>query len=365
MQTGREAIQALFEGRQADHVPIHDNVWGDAARKWVGQGMPAREDGSPCDVLDHLGLDIVTCGGGIDWQPKRGVSEVLEETDEWRVVRNGAGAALKWWKHRSGTPEHIDFEMTSREVWERDYRPLLVDFDPGRVGDTAAAAAALAHRREQGKWAAYGSVHVWETMRSSMGDYTMYIALETDPEWIHDFCRVYTDLYLKSYEILISEAGPPDGVWMSEDLGYRDRLFCRPETLAELIFPYYAEMVSFFHDHDVPVILHSCGYQEPMLPLAVEAGFDGLNPMEVKAGNDVFAFVEKYGDELVFVGGLDARILECGDRERTRDGIHEFMDGMRARGARFVYGSDHSLSTNIDYDDLLAGLEVYRARMVN
>ena len=70
-------------------------------------------------------------------------------------------------------------------------------------------------------------------------------------------------------------------------------------------------------------------------------------------------------NEVVFIGGLDARILECGDRERTRDGILEFLDGMRARNARFVYGSDHSLSTNIDYEDPLHALEVCRAHMMN
>ncbi len=365
MQSGREAIVAMFEGRQADHVPIHDSVWGDAARKWVSQGMPANEDGSPKDVGDTFGFDIAGCGGWLDWQPSRGVSDVLEETDEWRIVRNGAGAALKWWKNKSGTPEHIDFKMTDRDVWDRDYRPLLVDFDRGRVGDTAAARAALERRREQGKWACYGSQFVWENMRASMGDYTMYTALLTDPDWIHDFCRVYTDLYLAGYEVLLDEGGVPDGMWLYEDLGYRDRLFCKPETLEELIFPYYAEVVSFFHDRDVPVILHSCGYQEAALPLVVQAGFDGLNPMEVKAGNDIMAFADKYADELVFVGGMDARVLECGDRQQMRDGIVQFMDDLRARGARFVYGSDHSLSTNIDYDDFLYSLEVYREHMVN
>ena len=48
-----------------------------------------------------------------------------------------------------------------------------------------------------------------------------------------------------------------------------------------------------------------------------------------------------------------------------RDGIVRFLDGLRARDARFVYGSDHSLSTNIDYEDFLYSLEVYRAHMVN
>jgi uroporphyrinogen decarboxylase len=197
-------------------------------------------------------------------------------------------------------------------------------------------------------------------MRGSLGDFTMYTALVEDPDWIHDYCRVYTDLYKTAYRIIIEEAGKPDGVWLYEDLGYRGKLFCSPRTLSELIFPYYAEMVEFFHGYDLPVVLHSCGYQEPALPLIVEAGFDGLNPMEVKAGNDVFKFAEKWGDRLAFVGGLDARILESGDREVIRKGVTDFIEGMKARGARFVYASDHSLSTNINYDDFLYSLEVYR-----
>ena len=78
----------------------------------------------------------------------------------------------------------------------------------------------------------------------------------------------------------------------------------------------------------------------------------------------VFKFVEQYGDQLAFVGGLDARILESGDRDIIRKGVTDFMTGMKERGARFIYGSDHSLSTNIDYDDFLYSLEVYREHMM-
>ena len=35
---------------------------------------------------------------------------------------------------------------------------------------------------------------------------------------------------------------------------------------------------------------------------------------------------------------------------------------MKARGARYVYGSDHSLSPNIDYADFQFSLDVYRER---
>jgi uroporphyrinogen decarboxylase len=236
----------------------------------------------------------------------------------------------------------------------------VTEFDRQRVGDTAAVREKLALRRSQGKWAHYGSTLIWENMRASMGDYAMFMALIEDPEWIRDYCRTYVDLYKRCYTILIEEAGKPDGIWIYEDLGYRDRLFCSPRVLEDLVFPHFKEIVDFFHGYDLPVILHSCGYQEAALPLIAQAGFDGLHPMEVKAGNDIFKFVEMFGDRLMFVGGLDERILESHDRAVIRDGVTAFMRGMKSRGARFVYGSDHSLSSNIDYADYLYSLDIYR-----
>ena len=150
---------------------------------------------------------------------------------------------------------------------------------------------------------------------------------------------------------------------MYEDLGYRDRTFCSPQVYREIIFPFYTELVAFFHAYDLPVVLHSCGFTEPVLDLICAAGFDGLNPMEVKAGNDPLRIAEKCGDRLCFVGGLNARVLESHDRGLIRREVTRLVEGMKARGARYVFGSDHSLSTNIDYDDFRFALDVYREHM--
>ncbi len=358
-ESSRSAIDAILRGRHASFVPLHDAPWSDTVDKWVKQGMPTDANGKAVNAEDHFGFDMAGCGGWFKWQAVYDREVILEENEQWKIVRNGNGAVLKWWKTHSGTPEHIDFHMSSRAIWERDYRPKLVDFDPKRV-DVEGARKNLALRRGQEKWTYFGHQFIWECLRASLGDVAMYMALIEDPEWIHDFNRVHTDMWKSCYAYLFEQVGKPDGVWVYEDLGYRDKLFCSPKVLAEVIFPYYAELVDFFHGYDLPVVLHSCGYQAPMIPLAIEAGFDGLNPMEVKAGNDIFAYAEKYGDKLAFVGGFDAVILESSDRELIRRRVIDFMVGMKKRGARFVYGSDHSLSTNIDYDDFLYSLEVYR-----
>lgn len=377
MMSSRDNVNALFRKEKAEYIGLHDSPWGDTMRAWIEQGYPTRkvrkkvqENGKevekevdePLSNVELFGFDIVSVGGWFDTMPLKGVSELVEESDEWIVRRNGAGAALKYWKNKSGTPEHIDFRMNSREVWERDYRPHLLQPDPSRV-NIDGSRSALAEWRTKNKWTYYGHLFIWENMRQSMGDYNLYQSLLLDPGWIHDYNRVYTDFFKAHYRILFEQAGIPDGIWMYEDLGYRGKLFCSPKLLDELIFPYYREMLDFFHSYGLPVVLHSCGYQTPALPLIVDAGFDGLNPMEVKAGCDVVEYARKYGDKLVFIGGCDARIFETNDRAVIRRGVTDLMKRMKDVGARWIFASDHSLSTNIRYDSYRYAVEVYRENM--
>ena len=385
MLSSRENIQNLFDKKPVERVGLMDNLWHDTQRKWLGQGYPTRrvretvkrtfqedsqevereveqERDEPVPPYEHFGFDMVGAGGWLDMMPLKGHSEVLEETDEWIVRRNGAGAALKYWKHKSGTPEHIDFLMTSRKVWERDYRPYLLDVDPERVR-VEAARKSLAKLGAKGYWTFFGGLFIWENMRRSLGDVCMYESLALDPDWIHDYNRVHTDFYISHYKLLFEGAGLPDGVWMYEDLGYNKGLFCSPKTLRELIFPYYREVVDFFHSYGLPVVLHTCGSTREALPLIVECGFDALHPMEVAAGNDTLQFAEQYGDDLVFIGGFDKRILETHDSELIRKEVSAFIQGMKDRGARFVFASDHSISTNTDYADFLSAVKVYRENM--
>ncbi len=385
----RELVTNLLRGRKAERVGLADYPWADTIAAWVEQGYPTRtvykevgeqrwrrEDGrweevteageyeEPVPAWEHFGYDMVGIGPWFDVMPLRGYDELIEETDEWSVRRNGAGAALKYWKHKSGTPEHIHFLMTSREVWERDYRPHLLELDPERV-KVDEMRKSMAEARKAGVWTHFGHMFIWELMRQSMGDVTMYESLLLDREWIHDYNRVYTDFYKKHFAYMFEQVGKPDGVWLYEDLGYKNGLFASPKTLEELIFPYYKEMVDFFHSYDLPVVLHTCGSTAQALPLIVEAGFDALNPMERKArDNDPFMFAEKYGDRLAFIGGLDARVFESNDREIIRREVTRYIEGMKERGARLVFASDHSISPNTHYDSYLYALEVYRDHMM-
>jgi uroporphyrinogen decarboxylase len=363
MQTPREVIQQLFRADRPERVGLRDSPWSDTLAKWVGQGYPTDEQGNPVKPADHFGFDMVGVGS-LPWKARLEDETIVEETGEWKIVRDGNGASFKWWKNKSGTPEHVDFEMKNREIWERDYKPYVAGSARRRATPEALKniGAGIQTVHGQGKWADLGFRGLWENMRGAFGDLALYENMLLDPEWIRDYCRTYADLYRDELEIILAEAGRPDGVWFFDDLGYRGATFCAPRLYGELIFPFYIELVDQVHRCGMPAILHTCGYTESVLGLIAEVGFDGLHPMEVKAGNDPLRMAEGYADKLVFIGGLDARILESGDRELIEKEVGGYIDGMKARGARLVFGSDHSLSTNIDYGDFRFALEVYRKR---
>jgi uroporphyrinogen decarboxylase len=389
MQTSREVVDCLLRGKKAERIALTEGPWDDTIANWVRDGYPVRkafkkkgqprwrrDDGMWVDAEQdgeyeepvppwlHFGFDMAGTGGWFDIMPWIDYEELVEETDAWEVKRNGAGAALKYWKHKSGTPEHIDFRMTSRSIWDRDYRPHVAKWDDRRMVDVDIQLEHTSEARAANRWVHFGHMFVWESMRQSMGDITLYESLLDDPGWIHDYNQVYTGLYKKAFSYLFDVLGLPDGVWLYEDLGYKNGLFASPKVLSQLIFPYYKEMVDFFHGFDLPVVLHSCGSVAQALPLIVEAGFDALNPMEHKAkDNDPFAFAEHYGDRLAFVGGLDARVFETNDRAIIRREMTAYIQGMKERGARLVFASDHSLSTNVRYDTYCYAVDVFHELM--
>ena len=355
----KEIVTNLLSDKPPVQMGLNEFFWSDTLRAWTDQGYPVDDKDEPVDAVAHFGLDVCGVNGRFDIMPLRDVDEVVDETDDWVLKRNGAGGVLRWWKNKSGTPEHIDFTMANRKVWEEQYRPHVLEVDRGRL-DLDEGRKNMRRRREEGLWTFYGYSFLWELMRASMGDVTMYESFLTDPGWIHDYNRVYTDFYKAHMTVLFEELELPDGVWIFEDLGYRNGLCCSPQVLENLIFPYYKEMVDFVHGYGLPVLLHACGGITDAVPLVVQAGFDGLNPMEVKAGCDVVRFAEQYGDRLLFLGGLDARIFESGDRDLIRTSVIDLTDTMRTLGARFVFGSDHSISTNVQYADYQYAVEVFR-----
>ncbi len=283
---------------------------------------------------------------------------MIEETDEWHVRKDGRGAILKYWKNKSGTPQHISFTVTSPETWA-EYREPLLELDRSRY-DAAKTCEDLAVVREKGKFAVYGNLIFVELLRGTLGDLVWLPSLLTDPDWIHDFNSVYLEFFKTHYTALFEEAGLPDGIFLYEDMGFSNGLWCSPQTYRELFLPYYKELVGFFKDYGLSVILHTCGDIRQVVPLIIEAGFDCLQAIEAKAGNDVVEFARQYGDQISYMGNIDVTVLNTNDRDKVREEVVGKLEALKELRISYIFHSDHSIPPDVRFETYCYALELLR-----
>jgi uroporphyrinogen decarboxylase len=107
--------------------------------------------------------------------------------------------------------------------------------------------------------------------------------------------------------------------------------------------------VGYAKAHDMPVIMHSCGYVEPLVPGMIEAGIDCLQVIEVKAGMDLLKLYRDFGEAIAFMGGIDVRTLYTNDRAII-DAELEAKIPIVKQNYGYVLHSDHSIPNTVHYD---------------
>jgi uroporphyrinogen decarboxylase len=353
--TKREIIKTLLAKEIPERVGLNESFWPFICENaWQEQGVQP-----DTDFVRRFNLDL----RGVSWfsapAPRPDLACVVEESDEWIVNRDGWGASAKTWKHKAGTPEHVGFMVTSPEVWKREFRDAFaainvrdhVNLDDMKERYTQAMAGE--------EFVTYAALFVFEDMRRIIGDVTMLESLLLEPEWVHDFCSLLTTKYMDYFELVFNEVGLPDGLHIYEDLGYTAAPFASPACHREMILPYHKKLFGMFKDYQLPVILHTCGDFRPHIEAIIESGVDCIQAMEAKTGMNVVKLAEEYKDKLCFMGNIDIRALEDGNRERIKEECLGKLNGMKALRAPYVYMSDHSIPPSVTVADYEYMLELF------
>lgn len=355
--TKREIIRTLLAKQIPERVGLHEHFWPFICENaWAEQGIPVGTDFTTRFDLDIRNLHWMVIPG-----PRPDLEKTLDETDEWRLNQDAWGAQMKLWKKKAGTPEHVGFTVTSPEVWKRDFRDAAAAIDMRKTMNLDELRKSYATAMAGQDFCTYASLSVFEDLRRILGDLAMLESLLLEPEWIHDFNTIMLRKCIEGYEILFREVGVPDGIHIFDDLGYTQACFASPDCHRTLVLPYHIQLVRFFKEYGLPVILHTCGDFRPHLPAIVEAGFDCLQAMEAKTGMNVLDLARNYKGKLCFMGNLDVRAFESGDRNRIREECLGKLNGMKKLKAPYIFMSDHSIPPSVKVADYEYALELYRA----
>lgn len=343
--TSRERVKRMFERRDHDRIPRYDSYWDETIIRWQAEGLAGGFD----EALELLGADFKSIG--VIWpSPFPGRRIVIQADAETEVIQDHWGATGRFWKYKSGTPEHIAFDCDSREKWEAVYKPAFLQSD--LQADLTALKAQYAAGRRADRWCLWHAAESFEVTRKIVGDEVVLMAMVTDPEWVQDMSRTYTDCLLREFDAAYESGLHVDGVFMWGDMAYNHNTFCSPRMYRELIWPDHKRLADWAHARGLKFIFHTDGNVNGVLELYIEAGFDLLQPLEAKARMDIRQLCPQYGHRIAFQGNINVMVMMSNDLDRIEPEIRDkFAAGMATRG--YSYHSDHSIPPQVS-------LETYR-----
>jgi len=160
-----------------------------------------------------------------------------------------------------------------------------------------------------------------------------------------DQIRKLLDKFTYVQEVLArgwAELNPPAYMY-GDDIAYKHGLMISPSFLREEWLPRVKKVVAPIKKKGVKALFHSDGNLWVFIDDLIEAGFEGINPLEPIAGMDVGKVKEKYGDKLVLLGGIDcSHILPMGSpRDVEKAVIYAIRKA--APGSGFCLGSSSEI----------------------
>jgi len=344
--TSTERVMAALDFRPPDRIPLFDSYWAEFVAAW----REAKGLGPEADILDYYGVDIAIAVGDEGLSPSR--AETLEETDRHTIRRDSWGRVIRT------VPGGYFYEQLQSAVAEpADLEALAID-PPDLDSRYAGLDEGMAALKERFcVFAKVGGPFI--RTQFVRGETDFLCDLAADPGFARELATVVgRHLVGVGLEELRRWDLYETGIWIFDDMASNLGPMFSPRTADEVLVPVWAEMVKAFRAAGArKVILHSDGNIGPLLDRFIEIGFDGINPVEPKAGLDVVALRRQYGDRLALLGGLDnAHILPRGDLREVRRHVQRLVDVGREGGlvaGMHSVGPDISVAT---YDEVIGSL---------
>ena len=333
--TSKERVMTALDFHPADRVPRFDEFWLEFVQMWGEE----KNLGPEAHISEYYDIDIYIAVGREGFFPTQ--SEVLEDTDEYRLERNDWGEIVRTKKEAGWFYQQLETLVQDKS----DFQELTPDPPdlPLRYEELDPRIAEL--KRKYCVFAKTGGSFI--RTQFLRGQEQLLCDMASDPQFAAEMF-MFTSKHLT--QIGLEELRRWDlydtGIWIFDDMAAVKAPLFSPKMAEELLAPAWKYMIDAYKEAGArKVILHSDGNILPLLDLFVDIGFDGINPAEPRAGLDVVKLRAQYGERLAMVGGLDnAGILPRGNRNEIREHVRHCL-AIAAEGG-FVIGT-HTIGPDI------------------
>jgi len=177
------------------------------------------------------------------------------------------------------------------------------------------------------------------------------------PEIAESIMNHVTNIMIDVIEKYIKPIGKYlDFIFFGDDLGLQLAPMISPELFRRFIKPKYRRYVEASKNASrAKIILHSDGAISPLIDDLIEAGIEGINPVQVSAkGMDSKQLKERFGKKLIFWGGIDTQsVLPFGTPEDVRNEVRMRIKHL-APGGGYILASVHNIQPGVPPENIVA-----------
>ena len=348
-----DRVLAALNHQEPDRVPVGEFFWTNFIRRCKAE----LDVGDDFDPYRYWDLDLIVINPNMD--PQITGIEVLEDTPERKLVKTGFGATIER-RSTHPMPHFAAFETESFEQMEalefddpKDPRRYYeaIDDQINSVGDELNLGLPSFVDRVNAyadDFCVFGSVcEAQEETWRIIGAENVFYKMAEDPGRLARFAERIGDFLVGIVEGQIEAAGGKlSGMYVWGDIACTRGMLFSPASWRQIYKRQLTRICERIHEAGLKVIYHGCGNALAVFDDLIEAGIDGFNPLEAKAGLDVVELKNRYADRLAFNGNIDVQVLATNDREQVRAEVLRKLNA--AKGGGYIFQSDHSIPNTVD-----------------
>lgn len=345
--TSQERVMKALNFELPDRVPMLHGFWPEWEKMW------RQEKGLPADASaeDYYQVDTHIAVGDETPYPTR--AEELKREGDFIYSRDGWGQTKRTRQSVSYFYEQLSF------AYDDKANLVYGDFDPVNLPERYAAIDARIDRLKQRYCVFAKTGGPFIRTYFMRGEVPFLMDMASDPALAKELVmRTAHHLAAIGVEELRRWSLQDTGIWIYDDMASAQNPMFSPRAAEQILAPAWAYMVDQYRQAGAAkVILHSDGNIAPLLDLLIDCGFDGINPVEYRAGLDAVKLHEKY-PKLALLGGLDnVHILRSGTSDEIREHTKYILSAGKEGG--FALGT-HSIGPDISVANWEAAFETWQ-----
>ena len=339
--SGLERILKTIKLQEPDIVPHFDRVH----KKVRDAILP---DASYEDFIDYLDIDGIRTSDRVStWSYELlGVSKTGRQ-----LKRCQWGATIQFTEEDTGIPmepaikseKELDTYVPPdpNEEWRYEWLKQLV-------------------KRFKGQRAIIvGCTDVFDVAKENLlGDTQYYRSIVKNPgfiDWVNEIALNYQLQYVKNCIDLGA-----DVIFINGDWAMTQGPMVSREHIKRFVAPPFQKLVKYAHSRGVPVIKHTDGNIWPIYDIIINAGVDGIHPIDPMASMDIGEAKAVFGDKVCLCGNVSCAFsLVTGTTDEVRQETKEVIR-KAGKGGGLICMSSNSIHSGVRPENYVAMVKAIR-----